>query len=86
MNEAEVVYAKVIHAGAKASDDAWRVETKHAEDLDDWPTDQGTHTIGEAVALISENDWVHVNSWQEALKLEGWTKPWPRTTLFAPAN
>lgn len=58
-----------------------RVETKEAEDLDSWPTYHGDFTAEEAGKLAETNGWTVVDSWQTALKLEGWTQPWPRTTL-----
>lgn len=76
-NMIDAVYAKLVKVGK----DVVRVETKNAEDLDSWPTFVGEMSRIEAEALVAAHSWTEVLSWQEALKLEGWTKPWPRTTL-----
>lgn len=77
MIEIDPTYAKVVKAGK-----GYRVESKEAQDLDSWPTFVGDYdTKAEALAVIANGGYVLVPSWQVALRLEGWTQPWPRTTL-----
>lgn len=70
-------YAKLVKVGKNVV----RVETKDADDLDSWPTYVGEMVVVEAEAMAAAHNWNVIASWRDALKLEGWTQPWPRSSL-----